>query len=283
MEWVLKRQLGMTMIWWILGIAAAIVALKLIIVWAEPYMSFVPRKGATPPPQGFHAIDIIAKDGTKLTGWRTEIPTEGPVFLYFCGNAGNLSDREDLMSRCAAAGLSIIAFNYRGTGESQGQATEASVHSDALEIQDHLAGALSVDPQRIVLWGHSIGGAVAAGLANRRPVAGLVLESTFRSGLVMAKRMLPFLPVSWFMTYKFDNESSMSSLRCPVLFIHGSHDFTIPPADSEYLYNLVPGEKEIWMVDGADHNDVYEVAGDAFFSRLAQFGQQVAMNSTPAN
>ena len=269
------------MLWWILGIVAVIIALKLIIVWAEPYMSFVPRGGSTPPPAGFHSIEIFAEDGTKLSGWATEIPPEGPVFLYFCGNAGNLSDREELMARGAAADLAIVAFDYRGTGESHGRATESNVYGDAIEIHGHVTQVLAVDPQRIVLWGHSIGGAVAAELASRRPTAGLVLEGTFRSGLVMAKRILPFLPVSWLMTYRFDNETSMGRLRCPVFLIHGSDDLTIPAEDSEHLYTLGSNEKEMWIVEGADHNDIYEVAGDSFFIRLAQFGQGVMPDRAP--
>lgn len=265
----------MTIIWWIVGIVAALVALKLIIVWAEPYMSFVPRKGATPAPPGFDNITLAVADGTRLTGWKTKIPTEGPVFLYFCGNAGNLEDRDELMVRCATAGLAIIAFNYRGTGESEGHATESSVHRDAVEIYDHAVRTLGIDPQRIVLWGHSIGGAVATELGCSRMPAGIVLEGTFRSGLAMAKRMLPFLPVSWFMTYKFDNEANLARLHCPIFLVHGSLDFTIPFADSESLHGVTAGNSELWIVEGADHNNIYEVAGPEFFARLRQFGQRV--------
>jgi pimeloyl-ACP methyl ester carboxylesterase len=265
----------MTIIWWIVGTIGVLVALKLIIVWAEPYMSFVPRKGATPAPPGFENIAIMASDGARLTGWKTKIPTDGPVFLYFCGNAGNLEDRDELMVRCATSSLAVIAFNYRGTGESEGRATEAAVHRDAIDIYEYAVTTLGVDPGRIVYWGHSIGGAVATELGCNRPPAGIVLEGTFRSGLAMAKRMLPFLPVSWFMTYKLDNEANLGRLNCPVLLVHGSHDFTIPPADSEYLANVAKGNSEVWIVQGADHNDIYEVAGPEFFSRLDQFGQRV--------
>lgn len=269
----------MTFIWWIVGIVGALVALKLIIVWAEPYMSFVPRKGATPAPPGFENIAFNASDGVRLTGWKTRIPPDGPVFLYFCGNAGNLEDRDELMVRCATSGLAVVAFNYRGTGESEGRATESAVHRDAIEIHQYTINTLGVDPNRIVYWGHSIGGAVATELACNRPPAGIVLEGTFRSGLAMAKRMLPFLPVSWFMTYKFDNEANLARLRCPVLLVHGSHDFTIPSADSEFLDKVAGGSSEVWIVPGADHNDIYEVAGPEFFSRLGQFGQRVTSSA----
>ncbi len=279
----MKRHFGMTILWWILGIAVALIALKLVIVWAEPYMAFVPRRGDTPPPAAFHSIDLTTDDGTRISGWRTDIPIEGPVFLYFCGNAGNLADREEMMSMCAEHEIPIVAFDYRGTGESQGGATEELVNRDAELVYEFVVSSLSVDPRRIVLWGHSIGGAVAAELANRRPVSGVVLEGTFRSGLVMAKRMLPFLPVAWFMTYKFDNEANVRRLRCPLLLIHGSHDSTIPVTDSEILCGMAPGEKELWIVPGADHNDVYQVAGESFYSRLAHFGQRVVAQPARIN
>lgn len=277
----MTRRLAMTIIWWIVGIVGALVALKLVIVWAEPNMSFVPRRGDTPAPPGFDNITLTVADGTRLAGWKTKIPVDGAVFLYFCGNAGNLDDRNELMVRCATAGLTIIAFDYRGTGESEGRATESSVHRDAVEIYDYAVQGLGVEPQRIVLWGHSIGGAVATELGCRRMPAGIVLEGTFRSGLAMAKRILPFLPVSWFMTYKFDNESNLARLHCPVLLIHGSHDFTVPSMDSEYLRGIAAGNSELWIVEGADHNDIYEVAGSEFYSRLSQFGQRVT-SSVPA-
>ena len=279
----MKRRSRMTILWWIIGLASAVAALKLVIVWAEPYISFVPRRGSTPPPPGFRPLDIKAADGSRLHGWRTEISTEGPVFLYFCGNAGNLSDRDDLMTRAAANGLAVIAFDYRGTGESEGRATERTVHSDAEEIYNHALGTLGVDSKRLVLWGHSIGGAVATELAREHKCAGIVLEGTFRSAVVMAKRLLPFLPVAWFMTYKFDNEANIRELRCPIFFIHGFQDFTTPHSDSEFLYKLAAEPKELWIVDDADHNDVYEAAPDTFFPRLVQFGQRVVGRQVPAN
>lgn len=270
----------MTIVYWAIGLVAAAIGLKLLIVWAEPYMAFVPRRGETPPPPGFQSTTISTSDGTKLTGWMTSIPSEGPVFLYFCGNAGNLSDREDLLRLAAFHGLAIVAFDYRGTGESQGRASEGVVNRDAGEIYEFVLNSLNVDSSRVILWGHSIGGAIATELGRRHPPAGIVLEGTFRSARVMAKRMLPFLPVKWLMTYKFDNEENVSRLECPFLFIHGSRDFTIPVSDSEQLHKLARSEKELWIVDGADHNDVYVVAADAYFTRLLQFGQRVV--GTPA-
>jgi hypothetical protein len=265
----------MTILWWIIGVGLALVALKLLIVWAEPYMSFVPRRGPTPPPPGFTALHLQSPDGTRLSGWRTEIPVEGPVFLYFCGNAGNLDDRRDLLARAAEAGLAIVAFDYRGAGESKGRATEAHVYADADAICRFMVDSLGIAPERIVLWGHSIGGAVAIALAHRRPCAGVIAEATFRSARVMARRMLPFLPAHWFMTYRFDNEGTVPDLACPILFVHGSDDLTIPASDSQFLCDIAGERGDLWLVDGADHNNVFEVAGDQFYTRLLLFAQQV--------
>lgn len=273
----------MTILWWIIGLVAAIAALKIIVVLVEPYMAFVPRPAATPPPPGFQAIELSTADGARLSGWRTEIPSEGAVFVYFCGNAGNLSDREDLMTRAHRSGMAIVAFDYRGTGQSQGRSTEQTSRQDAAAIYRFVTESLGVDPERLVLWGHSIGGAVAAELASNRSCGGIVLEGTFRSAVVMARRMLPFLPVGLFMTYRFDNEANVARLQCPILFIHGRQDMTIPSSDSEFLHGLATGPKELWLVETADHNDIYESAGSEFFARLVQFGQRVVGSRVPVN
>jgi fermentation-respiration switch protein FrsA (DUF1100 family) len=262
---------------WILGAILAAILLKLLVIWLQPRLAFYSVPGPTVAPPPFSAFTVTTSDGVRLSGWTTSLTGQRPVLLYFCGNAGNLADRLDLLTLMASRPCDIVAFNYRGTGESQGRPTEKGIYRDADAIYDYLIRERGINPDRLVFWGHSIGGAVAVELATRRPCAGLVLESAFRSARVMASRMMPLLPVGPFLSYRFDNEGNIGSLQCPVLLIHGTLDNIIPMADSERLHALAKSKrKELWLVNGAGHNDIYEIAGNAFFDRLNSFAAEAA-------
>jgi fermentation-respiration switch protein FrsA (DUF1100 family) len=234
-------------------------------------MAFYSVPRPTPAPGPFSSFEVTTSDGVRIVGWRTPLDRDLPVILYFCGNAGNLADRTELLMGFARHDCEIVAFNYRGTGESGGRPSEQGVYSDAEAVYDYITGSQGVDPDRLVLWGHSIGGAVACELAARQPCAGLVLESTFRSAKVMARRMMPVLPVGLLLTYRFDNEGSIGKIDEPILFIHGTHDRVVPKQDSEYLYSLASSPKDIWLVEMAGHNDIYNIAGERFYTRILDF------------
>jgi hypothetical protein len=266
---------------WFLGLLLVLAVLKALVWWLQPRLAFYPRRGPTPPPDPYVRFQTTTKDGISLTGWMMPPDSAKPVIIYFCGNAGNLSDRAALLSGFVGKAATVVAFNYRGMGESSGSPTEQGVYRDAAAIYLYVTETLGVDPRRVILWGHSIGGAVAAWLATEKPCAGLVLESTFRSANAMAKRMLPAIPTSLFLTYRFDNERHMRVLRVPVLFIHGTDDTIVPPDDSRHLYSLAPEPKELWVIPHGGHNDLSEVAGSSFCDRITSFAGRVSSHSLP--
>lgn len=265
-----------TILYWLVAMIVLVVAFAILVRWAQPYATFHPRRGPTPAPPPFTAFEVTTTDGVRLTGWRTEMASGQPVLLYICGNAGNIADRTDLLLGVAASGLSVATFNYRGTGESGGRPSEEGVYRDAEAVYDYLVGLEGVTPGQIVVWGHSIGGVVAGELAQRRACAGVIFESTFRSGRLMGRRMLPLFPVWLLMTYRLDNEAAVEKITVPSLFIHGTEDRVIPKEDSRFLHEHATGPSEIWMVAGADHNDAYLMAGEAFFRRIGAFARKVA-------
>ena len=266
---------------WFIGIVIAIILLKILVWWLQPRMAFYPRRGPTPAPPPFVRFDVSTEDGISLEGWMMPPDSLKPVVIYFCGNAGNLSDRMDLLSRFAGTGVTLVAFNYRGMGPSSGNPTEDGVYRDALAIYRYVTETLHVGPDRVILWGHSIGGAVAAWLAIEKPCSGLILESTFRSAKTMAKRILPVLPIGLFMSYRFDNEEHMAKLRVPILLIHGTADDVVPVQDSQFLNSLAQSPADLWLIQGGGHNDLYEVAGTAFCDRIVQFATQASSHSRP--
>jgi fermentation-respiration switch protein FrsA (DUF1100 family) len=256
---------------WTLGILIAVGVLKLLVLYLQPRLAFYPIPGRTPAPPPFSSFEVVTSDNVRISGWKTDMADDEPVLLYFCGNAGNLADRAESLTEFARQECSIVAFNYRGTGESGGRPSEKGVYRDAAAVYDYMTDVLRVEPERIVFWGHSIGGAVATHLATRRGCAGLVLESTFRSAKVMAGRMMPLLPLRWFLSYRLDNEGNIPKIECPILFIHGTLDPVVPPEDSRRLYALAQAPADIWIIEGAGHNDNYVFAGDEFYRRICTF------------
>lgn len=259
---------------WILGLLLALALLKLVVVWLQPRLAFYPTPGPTPPPPGLEAFATETEDGIRITGWKSPLTSEGPVLIYFCGNAGNLLDRTFLLSQVVAHGGEVVAFNYRGYGLSGGSPSEQGVYRDAGAVYRLVTIDWGIDPGRVVLWGHSIGGAVAANLAASEPCAALILESTFRSAKAMAGRMMPLLPAGPFLTYQFDNESHVQTLQIPILFIHGADDHLVPPSDTHRLHALATGPKELWLVDDAGHNDLPDIAGEEYYARILEFAQR---------
>ncbi|HUU45997.1 MAG TPA: alpha/beta hydrolase [Acidobacteriota bacterium] len=274
----MKRKHMLTILYWLAAIGIALLFFTILIRWAEPRVAFHPVPGPTPPPPSFERFEVTTGDGINLTGWQTTIEPGRPVLLYICGNAGNLTGRHELLQGAAGRGIGIAAFNYRGTGESAGEPSEEGVYRDAEAVYDHLLSA-GAAPEDIVVWGHSIGGAVACELALRRRCAGLILESTFRSARVMAQRMIPWLPVGLFLTLRLDNEKALARLDLPILFIHGTADPVVPVDDSRYLHNLARGPKELWLVDGADHNDNHMAPDGEFYDRITRFAGRVAASA----
>lgn len=259
---------------WAIAIILTLALLKVLVWWLQPRLAFAPKPDKTPPPPAFSRFEATAEDGVRVTGWVSPFDDSLPVILYFCGNAGNLSDRADLLTELVKHRLGVVAFNYRGTGESEGMPSEDGLYRDAEAVLSYLTTTCSVVPARIVLWGHSIGGAVAAHLAGDHPCAGVILESTFLSAAKMSKRIIPVIPLQFFLTYRFDNQENVARLTVPLLLIHGTADQVVPPSDSKRLFELASCPKDLWLVEGAGHNDICDIAGADFYQRIADFSQQ---------
>ncbi|MEA2625992.1 MAG: uncharacterized protein QOD06_2037, partial [Candidatus Binatota bacterium] len=139
---------------------------------------FIPYRGSEPPPRGVEERWIDAADGTRVHAWYAAGAGDAPVLLWSHGNAGNVSTRRETFLELTARGVGVLAYDYRGYGKSSGRPSEIGVGLDAEAAYDHLR-TLGVAPERILGFGESLGGAVTVHLASRRPLAALVLVSTF--------------------------------------------------------------------------------------------------------
>ena len=170
--------------------------------------------------------------------------------------------------------VSVLAFDYRGYGRSEGRPHEKGVLADARAARDWLASRAGVAADEIVLMGESIGGAVAVDLAAADGARGLVLENTFTSLPDVAAYHFPWLPVRTFMRSRLDSESKIGGYRGPLLQCHGDADTVVPFALGLRLHEAAKAPKEFVVISGGDHNDPrspqWLTALDEFFDRLSE-------------
>jgi uncharacterized protein len=212
-----------------------------------------------------------ADDGTKLFGWYVEAGPSAPVLLWCHGNAGNVIHRLDNLAELHRLGLSVFLFDYRGYGRSAGKPSEDGLYRDALAAHAYLTNQRGVRPERLVLFGRSLGAAVAGEVASRKPAAGLILESPFPSIAAMARAHYLGLPMHWLLSGRFPLTERLPRVSMPVLVIHGDRDDIVPVALGREVFDAAREPKSFFVVEGADHNNTYQIGGRAYFRRLQQF------------
>jgi uncharacterized protein len=217
-----------------------------------------------------------AADGTKLFGWYVAVQTDSPVILWCHGNAGNIINRLDNLRYLYRAELSVFLFDYRGYGRSQGiRPTEEGLYRDAIGAYDYLTRVRMIKPERLVIFGRSLGAAVAVEVAARKPAAGLILESPFPSIEAVAKFYYGGLPVHWLLGAEFRLIDRLPQLSLPKLIIHGDQDDIIPPEMGRQVFEAAKPPKSFHLIIGADHNNTYEVGGASYFRLFADFAHRV--------
>lgn len=257
--------------------------------WIERSMIFFPSKypegnwdvdprpmDAEGPVPWIEDCSFTAFDGVKLHGWFARPhaagrPVEAPqVLLWFHGNAGNITDRYDHLCTLMHIPVQVFIVDYRGYGKSGGSPSEKGLYRDADAAWDFLLKEKGFKAEQGIVFGESLGGAVAVDLASRVHPAGLILQSTFTSIRDMAARHYPFIP-RFLIRTRMDSLSRISRVTCPKLFIHGQHDEIVPYALGRHLFEAAPAPKRFLEVPGAMHNDVYLVGGDAYLAGLRSF------------
>ena len=206
---------------------------------------------------GTTEVEVTAHDGTRLHGWLRHTAEETPspgLVIYFGGNAEEVSGQ--MHDAPMLAPWSVAAFNYRSYGLSEGRPGEAALVADAIAIRDRLAARADVDPNRIVVFGRSLGSGVAVQLAANRPVRAVVLVSPFDSLRSLARKQYPFVPASLLLKHPFDSLARAPGIEAPLLVLAGERDRLIPPAFSRRLHDAWAGPKRWILIPEADHNDI---------------------------
>ena len=248
-------------------------ALVGLLALQEHDLIFFPTRvhAADPSAFGLEAEDlrISAADGTPLHGWWLRGAGDR-VLVWYHGNAGNIADRLDNARLFVERlGVNIVLVDYRGYGRSGGTPDEPGLYLDGLAIHDTVTDR-GVSPDRIVLFGRSLGSAVAVEVARRRPVGAVVLESAFRSLPAMARDHYWYVP-EFVIRTRLDTESKIASIRAPKLFLHGTDDQIVPVAHGHALFARALEPKRLHLIEGATHNDTHLVGGRAYLDVWGEF------------
>jgi fermentation-respiration switch protein FrsA (DUF1100 family) len=263
------------------ALAVAYLVLLLILRVSESRLLYV--RGApgplAPPPSYLgltpERVEIRTADGVTLVGWIIRAPpaaTPGRWLLICHGNAGNLADagRPEHYAALRDLGLSLLAFDYRGYGESGGQPSEEGLYRDADAAYRYLRDTLAVPPSRIVLFGHSLGSAVAVELATRVPAAGLVLDGALTSVPDRAQEIYPLVPMRWVARSRYASIEKIGRVSIPKLFLHARADEVVPLAHGRRLYAAAPPPKTFVELAGG-HADAFEADSAIYFGAIARF------------
>jgi fermentation-respiration switch protein FrsA (DUF1100 family) len=252
-----------------------LVALRL----GESRMLYVPGRSRTlvdPPAEldlGVRRVELIASDGVRLVSWAMPADSGAGYWLLIChGNGGNLSEvgRPFHYAGLRALGLSLLAFDYRGYGESEGVPTEQGLYRDADAAYRYLRDTLAVPAERIVVFGHSLGSAVAVELVSRVPAAGLVLDGALTSVVERAQEVFPYAPIRWIAASRYPSIERVGALTLPKLFLHARADEVIPFGHGRRLFEAAAPPKEFVALQGG-HGDAFEVDSAAYFGAIGRF------------
>jgi len=242
--------------------------------YRQDSMLFFPEKVIWQTPKSigleFEEVRLTTKDNVVITGWYIPAKEEKGVVLFCHGNAGNVSDRLDSIKIFNALGQSVLIFDYRGYGRSGGTTSEKGTYLDAEAAWDYLTEAKRKSSKDIVIFGRSLGGAVAAETALRKGPACLILESTFMSVPAIARKYYPWLPVDLIAKYRYATLDKIGAIRCPKLIVHSKADEIIPFEHGLKIYEKAVLPKEFLEIKGG-HNEGFMLSGDAYKEGLRRF------------
>ena len=205
---------------------------------------FHPDRDLGATPKQLH----LAFDNLTLT------TADAGTVLFCHGNAENVSGGIETVNLLHKLGVSVLVFDYRGYGRSDGEPTEQGTYRDAQAAWDYLVGKLGQPPGRIVIHGRSLGGAVASHLARDHTPAGLILESSFTSVPDMGARLYPMFPVRLLSKFQFATEEHLAGVKCPVLVIHSPQDDIVPFDMGKRLFAAAHPPKQFVEISGS-HNE----------------------------
>jgi len=265
------------LLYWLFVAAVCYGAVALYLFIMQPRLLYYPDMPgrelvATPADVGlvYENVSLQTRDGVQLHAWF--IPAERPrATVLFChGNAGNISHRLDSIRLLHSLGLQVLIFDYRGYGQSEGRPSEKGSYRDVDAAWRYLLDVRDLPEDGIILFGRSLGAAVAADLASRTRPAAVILESAFTSVPDMAAGIYPWLQVRLLSRYRYDNLGKVTLISAPLLLVHSREDEIIPFSHGERLFRQAREPKQFLEINGG-HNDAFLTSRKAYTQGLEAF------------
>ncbi len=270
----------------LLSIAASIyvlLALALYLLQGKMvFLSGLPGRALTATPGDigleYEDVSLTTSDNERLHGWYVPATDRRGVVLFFHGNAGNISHRLDSIGIFHQLGLDTLIIDYRGYGQSTGKTNEQGTYLDAQAAWSYLVDERGIPADRIIIFGRSLGGAVGAWLGAQPEMkngpAAVIIESSFTSGVDMARQLYPFLPAQLITRLRYPAVEYASRLECPVLVVHSRDDEIIPFEMGQSIYAAVKQRKSFLELRG-DHNNGFYISRHDYVTGLDGFIESV--------
>jgi uncharacterized protein len=228
----------------------------------QRHLIYFPMSGTpTPEESGVPEMGVVAlktDDGLNLKAWyRPPLQPSLPTIVHFHGNAGHIGHRGIIVKPFLDLGFGVLLVTYRGYSGNPGSPSEKGLYLDGKAAIEFLIRD-GIPMQKIVLYGDSIGTAVAIELATKYPVCALVLQAPFTSLADVGEFHYPYFPIRLLLKHKFENLKKAGNVQAPVLIIHGLSDDIIPAKFGRRLFDALHEPKKIELIQGVGHNDLYE-------------------------
>lgn len=259
------------------SIIVIIFLLFLYVRFFEKRTIFYPAKiiEFTPSDIGLEYEDVFfkAEDGTELHGWFIPKANSYATVLYCHGNAGNVSHRVEIAKMFNKRSMNFFIFDYRGFGRSKGVPSEVGTYLDAQAAYNYLVKTKVIPPGRIVLYGKSLGAAIAIDLATKVKAGALISESAFTSTADLARDVYKILPLWLFISQKYDSLKKIDKINMPKLIIHSQNDEIVPFRHGKKLFDKAKEPKELYVMKGG-HNDAFYIYSEECMQRIDDFLKQ---------
>lgn len=235
----------------------------------------------TRPSAPFEQVEIPRADGRRQFGWvlrHAEHSASAPWVLFLHGNRATVASRVNIVryEQLRALGLNVFSPEYRGFGGLDGVPTEPDVSADARHGYDYVRERLGIPPERIVIYGWSLGSAVAVNVASEVPSKAVILEGAPASLVAIGAKQYPWMPIRLVMRNPFESILKVKKIKAPMLFLHSPDDEVIPIEEGRRLYNAAPEPKEFVEITGG-HIRPAEEDAPRMFGAVREFLQRAGV------